>query len=40
MGACRSIFGTAQWAGLKGKTNGELLRAVEVAGYDILLTVD
>ena len=31
---------TAQWAGLKGKRNGELLRAAEVAGYDVLLTVD
>jgi predicted nuclease of predicted toxin-antitoxin system len=31
---------TAEWAGLKGKKNGELLRAAEVAGYDVLLTVD
>src|SRR6267378_2385003 len=31
---------TAQWAGLKGKQNGELLRAVEVVGYDVLLTSD
>ena len=31
---------TVQWAGLKGKRNGELLRAAEVAGYDVLLTVD
>ncbi len=31
---------TAQWAGLKGKKNGELLRAAEIAGYDVLLTVD
>lgn len=31
---------TAQWAGLNGKKNGDLLRAVEVAGYDVLLTVD
>jgi predicted nuclease of predicted toxin-antitoxin system len=31
---------TAEWAGLKGKTNGELLRAAELAGYDVLLTVD
>jgi predicted nuclease of predicted toxin-antitoxin system len=31
---------TAQWAGLKGKKNGELLRAAEVAGYDVLLTVE
>lgn len=31
---------TAQWAGLKGKQNGELLRAAELAGYAVLLTVD
>jgi predicted nuclease of predicted toxin-antitoxin system len=31
---------TAQWAGLKGKKNGELLVAAEMAGYDVLLTVD
>ncbi len=31
---------TAQWAGSKGKTNGELPRAAEIAGYDVLLTVD
>lgn len=31
---------TAQWAGLRGKKNGELLRAAELAGYDVLLTVD
>src|ERR1017187_2518012 len=31
---------TVQRAGLKGKKNGELLRAAEVAGYDVLLTVD
>ena len=30
---------TAQWAGLKGKKNGELLQAAEDAGDDILLTV-
>jgi hypothetical protein len=29
-----------QWAGLKGTKNGELLRAAESAGYDVLLTVD
>jgi hypothetical protein len=29
-----------QWAGLKGKKNGELLLAAELAGYDVLLTVD
>jgi hypothetical protein len=31
---------TVQWAGFKGKKNGELLRAAEDAGYDVLLTVD
>ncbi len=31
---------TAQWAGLKDKQNGELLRAAELAGYAVLLTVD
>jgi predicted nuclease of predicted toxin-antitoxin system len=31
---------TAQWAGLKGKKNGELLRAAEDASYDVLLTID
>jgi predicted nuclease of predicted toxin-antitoxin system len=31
---------TAEWAGLKGKKNGELLRDAELAGYEILLTVD
>jgi predicted nuclease of predicted toxin-antitoxin system len=31
---------TAQWAGLKGKKNGELLRMAELAGYEVLLTVD
>lgn len=31
---------TAEWAGLKGKKNGELLQAAEVAGYEVLLTVD
>src|SRR5262249_56373096 len=31
---------TAEWAGLKGLTNGELLRAAEDAGYEVLLTVD
>jgi len=31
---------TAQWAGLKGTKNGELLRAAEAAGYEVLLTVD
>ena len=31
---------STQWAGLKSKKNGELLRAAELAGYDVLLTVD
>jgi predicted nuclease of predicted toxin-antitoxin system len=31
---------TVQWAGLKGQKNGELLRAAELAGYHVLLTVD
>ena len=31
---------SAQWAGFKGKKNDELLRAPELAGYGILLTVD
>ena len=31
---------TVEWAGLKGKQNGELLQAAETAGYDALLTVD
>jgi predicted nuclease of predicted toxin-antitoxin system len=31
---------TVQWAGLKGKKNGELLDAAEAAGYDVLITVD
>jgi hypothetical protein len=31
---------SAQWAGLKGKKNGELLRLAEAAGYDVLLSVD
>jgi predicted nuclease of predicted toxin-antitoxin system len=31
---------TAQWAGLKGAKNGELPRAAEAAGYNVLLTVD
>jgi hypothetical protein len=48
MSACRLISGTvfpattrtAEWAGLKGKKNGDLLRSAEAAGYDVLLTVD
>lgn len=31
---------TAEWAGLKGRKNGELLQAAELAGYDVPLTVD
>jgi hypothetical protein len=31
---------SAEWAGFKGKKNGELLQATEAAGYDALLTVD
>jgi hypothetical protein len=31
---------TAQWAGLKGKKNGESLVAADMAGYEVLLTVD
>lgn len=31
---------SAEWAGLKGHQNGELLSAAEVAGYEVLLTVD
>jgi len=31
---------SAEWADLKGKKNGELIRAAEAAGYQVLLTVD
>ena len=31
---------SADWAGFKGKKNGELLLAAEVSGYRVLLTVD
>ena len=31
---------SAEWAGLKGKKNAELLRDAETAGYEVLLTVD
>ena len=31
---------TAEWAGLKGLKNGQLLRDVESAGYDVFLTTD
>lgn len=29
-----------EWAGLKGKKNGDLLRSAEAGGYEVLLTVD
>ncbi len=31
---------TVQWAGFKGKKNGDMLRAAAAASYDVLLTVD
>ena len=31
---------TVQWTGFKSKKNGELLRAAEMAGYQVFLTVD
>jgi len=31
---------SAEWAGLKGFKNDELVRAAELAGYEVLLTVD
>jgi len=31
---------TAEWAGLKSRKNGELLRCAEAAGYNVLLTID
>ena len=31
---------TVEWAGFKGKKNGALLHAAEVAGYEVILTVD
>ena len=31
---------SVEWAGLKGKKNGELLLDAELAGYEVLLTVD
>lgn len=48
MSVCQWIFVTAflgethsaEWTGLKGRKNGELLRDAELAGYDVLLTVD
>jgi hypothetical protein len=31
---------TADWAGFKGRKNGDLLRSAEAAGYHVFLTVD
>ena len=31
---------TAEWAGFKGKKNGELLACAERSGYEVLVTVD
>jgi hypothetical protein len=31
---------TVEWAGFKAKKNGDLLKAAEIAGYMVLLTVD
>lgn len=31
---------TVQWAGFKGLQNGKLLRAAELAGYQVLVTAD
>ncbi len=31
---------TVEWAGLKGRKNGQLLRDAETAGYEVLLTID
>jgi predicted nuclease of predicted toxin-antitoxin system len=31
---------TAEWAGLKGLKNGQLLAEAEIAGYDVLVTTD
>lgn len=31
---------TVEWAGMKGLKNGQLLLAMETAGYDVLLTID
>ena len=31
---------TVQWAGFKGKRNGDLLESAELGGYDVFLTVD
>ena len=48
MSACRLTSGTtsghethtADWAGLKGLKNGQLLKQVEGAGYHVFLTTD
>lgn len=41
---CKSLVGhecySARQAGFGGKKNGELLTAAQLAGYDVLLTVD
>lgn len=31
---------TAEWVGLKGKQNGQLLKELDRLGYDVLITVD
>ena len=31
---------TVQWAGFKGKKNGELLKAAEEDGYGVFVTID
>ena len=31
---------SAEWAGLKGKKNGELIRGCEAGGYAVILTID
>lgn len=31
---------TARYAGLAGLENGELIKAAEVAGFDVVLTID
>lgn len=31
---------TAEWAGFKGKKNGDLIRSAESAGYEVLITLD
>jgi predicted nuclease of predicted toxin-antitoxin system len=34
------VVHTVDWAGFKGKRNGDLIRSAEADGYDVLLTVD